>query len=46
MSRKVKQDHFLDTMLDKSDAKIWMDIYNKPTDSKRYLPFTSSHPGH
>ena len=23
--------------------KNWMDIYNKPTDSKRYAPFTSNH---
>ena len=23
-----------------------MDIYNKPTDSKRYVPFTSNHPRH
>ena len=29
-----------------SDIKIWMDIYNKPTDSKQYVPFTSNHPQH
>ena len=28
----------------KSDTKIWMDIFSKPTDSKRYVPFTSNHP--
>ena len=28
----------------KTGTKIWMDIYNKPTDSKRYVPFTSNHP--
>ena len=33
-------------MINKSVAKIWVDIYNKPTDSKRSVPFTSSHPQH
>ena len=28
-------------MINKSGTKIWIDIYNKPTDSKRYVPFTS-----
>ena len=37
---------FLDNMINKSCTKIWMDIYNKPTDSKRYVPFTSNHPRH
>ena len=37
---------FLDIMINKSGTKIWMDIYNKPTDSKRYVPFTSNHPRH
>ena len=27
-------------MIKKSDTRIWMDIYNKPTDAKRYAPFT------
>ena len=31
-------------MINKTGTKIWMDIYNKPTDSKRYVPFTSNHP--
>ena len=35
---------FLDIMINKTGTKIWMDIYNKPTDSKRYVPFTSNHP--
>ena len=30
----------LDIMIKKSDTRIWMDIYNKPTDAKRYAPFT------
>ena len=33
-------------MINKSGTKIWVDIYNKPTDSKRYVPFTSNHPWH
>ena len=37
---------FLDLMINKSGKKLWMDIYNKPTDSKRYVPFTSNHPQH
>ena len=37
---------FLDIMISKSGTKIWIDIYNKPTDSKRYVPFTSNHPRH
>ena len=37
---------FLDIIINKSGTKIWMDIYNKPTDSKRYAPFTSTHPRH
>ena len=37
---------FLDIMINKSGTKIWMDIYNKLTDSKRYVSFTSNHPRH
>ena len=37
---------FLDIMINKSGTEIWMDIYNKSTDSKRYVPFTSKHPQH
>ena len=37
---------FLDIMTNKSGTKIWSDIYNKPMDSKRYVPFTSNHPKH
>ena len=35
---------FLDNMINKTGTKIWMDIYNKSTDSRRYVPFTSNHP--
>ena len=37
---------FLDVMINKNGTKIWMDIYSKPTDSKRYVPFNSNHPKH
>ena len=33
-------------MINKGGTKIWMDIYNKLTDSKRYVPLTSNHPWH
>ena len=35
---------FLDIMINKIGTKTWMDIYNKPLDSKRYTPFTPNHP--
>ena len=34
---------FLDIIIRKNGNKIWMDIYSKPTDSKRYVPFNSNH---
>ena len=37
---------FLDIMMKKSGIKIWMDTYNKPTDSKQYVRFTSNYPWH
>ena len=37
---------FLDVMINKSGTKIWINIYNKSTDSKRYVPFTSHHLQH
>ena len=35
---------FLDIMINKTGTKFWIDICNKPTDSKRYVRFTSNHP--
>ena len=29
---------FLDIMINKSGTKVWMDIYNKPTDFKTLCP--------
>ena len=47
LCRKVRQDYLLlDIMKIKSGANIWLDIYNKPTSSKRYVPFMSNNPWH
>ena len=35
---------YLDIMINKNGTKIYIDIQNKPIDSKRYVPFTSNHP--
>ena len=35
---------FLDIVINESGTKIWMDIYNKPKDSKRYVSFTPKYP--
>ena len=37
---------FLDIMINKEGKKTFMDIYSKPTDSKRYLSFKSNLPKH
>ena len=37
---------FLDFIINKEGKKVFMDIYSKPTDSKRYVSFKSSHPMH
>ena len=44
MERSATNLPFLDIMKKKTGTKIWMDIYNKLTDSKRYVPFTSNYP--
>ena len=36
---------FLDVMINK-EKKVFMDIYSKPMDSKRYVSFKSNHPKH
>ena len=36
---------FLGIMINKTGTNTWMDIYSKPTDTKRYVPFTSNHSG-
>ena len=37
---------FLDILVNKNEKTLWMDIYSKPTDAKRYVPFSSCHPKH
>ena len=37
---------FLDILIKKNQNGIWMDLYHKPIDTQRCLPFTSSHPKH
>ena len=37
---------FLDVMINKEGEKVFMDIYSKPTGSKRYVSFKSNHPKH
>ena len=44
MERSTTNLPLLDIMINKTGTKIWMDIYNKPTDSKRFVPFRSNHP--
>ena len=35
---------FLDILITKSDKNVRMNIYSKPTDSKRYVSYLSNHP--
>ena len=37
---------FLDVLIKRNKDDIWMDIYYKPTDTYRCLPFSSNHPNH
>ena len=37
---------FRDVMINKEGKKVFMDIYSKPTESKRYVSFKSNHPKH
>ena len=37
---------FLDILIKCNNDNIWMDIYYKPTDTHRCLPFSSNHPNH
>ena len=46
MKRSDNQLSFLDAMINKAGRKVFMDIYSKPTDSKRYVSFKSNHPKH
>ena len=35
---------FLDILIKRNENGIQIDLYHKPIDTQRYLPFTSSHP--
>ena len=35
---------FLDILIKRDNTGIWMDLYHKPTDTQRCLPFSTSHP--
>ena len=37
---------FLEILIKRNNDKIWMDIYYKPTDTHRRLPFSSNHSNH
>ena len=37
---------FLDTLIKRNENGIWIEIYQKPTETQRCLPFTSSHQNH
>lgn len=37
---------FLDILIKKQNANIWMDLFHKSTDTRRCLPFASNHPAH
>ena len=38
--------HFLDILIKHNNDITWMNIYHKPTDTHRCLPFSSNHPKH
>ena len=46
MEKSQTRLHSLDIMTNKSDTKIWMVIYSKPTYSKLYVPFMPNQPRH
>ena len=37
---------FLDILIKRNNDNIWINIYYKPTDTHRCLPFSSNHPNH
>ena len=46
MEYSKDQISLLDISIKRTENGIWMDLYHKPRDIQRYLPFTSSHPNH
>ena len=41
-----KEIPFLDILIKQDSSGIWMDLYQKPTDTQRCLPYSTSHPKH
>ena len=41
-----KEIPFLDILIKRGNSGIWMDLYHKPTDTQRCLPYSTSHPKH
>ena len=46
METSDKELPFLDILIKRNDDKIWMAMYFKPTETRLFLPFSSSHPNH
>ena len=46
MEKSQRRLPFVDIMINKSGTKVWMNVYNKRTDSKRCAPFISNHLQH
>ena len=41
-----KEIPFLDILIKRDNSVIWMDLYHKPTDTQRCLPYSTIHPKH
>ena len=41
-----KEIPLLDILIKRDNSGIWMDMYHKPTDTQRCLPYSTSHPKH
>ena len=41
-----KEIPFLDILIKRDNSGIWMDMYHKPTDTQRCLPYSTIHPKH
>ena len=46
MEYRKDQILFLDILIKRNKKVVWMDLYHKPIDTQRCLPFTSNHPNH
>ena len=44
MEFSEKEIPFLDILIKRDKSGIWMDLYHKPTDTQRCLPYSTSHP--